>query len=88
MFKERSDFRGLISAWISTSQPLGTLNGFMKAQDIPGLEDVLPASSIHEVRTATSWLLRMGTKSREPAIILGQLKFTYGHCFIVPLVRD
>ena len=59
---------------------------FPKAtEDIPGLEDVLPSSSIHEVKAATSWLLRMGSKSREPAIILGQLKFTYGHCFIVPL---
>ncbi|CAK8997181.1 Peptidyl-prolyl cis-trans isomerase C (PPIase C) (Parvulin) (Rotamase C) [Durusdinium trenchii] len=32
---------------------------------------------------ATSWLLRLGAKSREPAIIIGELKFTYGHCFIV-----
>eukprot|EP00434_Breviolum_minutum_P024736 symbB.v1.2.021846.t2/scaffold1913.1/size122320/2 len=53
--------------------------------DIPdvSLEDVLPANSVHEVKMATSWLLRMGTKAREPAIIIGELKFTWGHCLIV-----
>lgn len=51
--------------------------------DPSGLEDVLPSSSVHEVKMATSWLIRLGMKAKEPAIIIGELKFTHGHLVIV-----
>lgn len=55
------------------------------AQEASGLEDVLPSNSIHEVKVATSWLLTIAVKAREPAIIIGELKFTWGHLVIVSL---
>eukprot|EP00438_Fugacium_kawagutii_P025531 Skav228458 [mRNA] locus=scaffold1058:238869:253305:- [translate_table: standard] len=55
------------------------------AREASGLEDVLPSNSIHEVKVATSWLLTIAVKAREPAIIIGELKFTWGHLVIVSL---
>ncbi|CAJ1352853.1 unnamed protein product [Effrenium voratum] len=50
-------------------------------------EAKLPRSSVKEVRLAsnwlTRWLLEMGDKVRDPAFHIGQIKFTYGHVFIV-----
>ncbi|CAE7866306.1 ppiC [Symbiodinium necroappetens] len=40
-------------------------------------------STPQQVTSASEWILKMGTRIREPAIIWGQLKFTYGHLFIV-----
>mmetsp|Transcript_35377 Transcript_35377/g.65881 ORF Transcript_35377/g.65881 Transcript_35377/m.65881 type:complete len:192 (+) Transcript_35377:126-701(+) len=56
--------------------------------DLSGMEDVFPRKgpmkgAIYEVSNANEFLVRLSSRIREPAIIWGQLKFTYGHLFIV-----
>ncbi|OLQ07490.1 Peptidyl-prolyl cis-trans isomerase C [Symbiodinium microadriaticum] len=57
------------------------------SMDFADIEEVLPhrrpRGAVYEVTSASEWILKMGTRIREPAIIWGQLKFTYGHLFIV-----
>ena len=64
------------------------ISEIQSTEEPSGLEDVLPSSSVHEVKMATSWLIRLGVKAKEPAIIIGELKFTYGHLVIVSLGGD
>eukprot|EP00439_Symbiodinium_sp_Y106_P084633 s1139_g26.t1 len=65
------------------------------SMDFADIEEVMPhrrpRGAVYEVTSASEWILKslynlfslMGTRIREPAIIWGQLKFTYGHLFIV-----